>query len=193
PEAIFIRQPGAERDDIAPQIFCARAAEALSAHLAGAGLAAEVQNRQHMGLFHHVRLTQDPGTSLIMLCDGVEIPRLDQWMTGLFSGPALSGPVILVATERESPVGTYLGEVARRGAELQGQVLASLADNPGAALAQALALAPTELVAVLDARMLEITPYWLEGLRARLADPGVAAVAARMITPTSADGRQGEV
>ena len=193
PEAIFIRQPGARRDDIAPQIFCARAAEALSAHLAGAGQPAEVQNRQHMGLFHHVRLTQDPGTSLIMLCDGVEIPRLDQWMTGLFSGPALSGPVILVATEHESPVGTYLGEVARRGAELQGQVLASLADSPGAALAQALALAPTALVAVLDARMLEITPHWLEGLRARLADPGVAAVAARMITPTSADGRQGEV
>ncbi len=74
PEAVFTRSPQSRRDDISPQIFCARAAATLTRHLAEGGMQAQVQNRQHPGLFHHVRTLEDPGTAIIMLCDGADIP-----------------------------------------------------------------------------------------------------------------------
>ena len=91
-EAVFTRSPQSRRDDISPQNFCARAASVLTQHLAEGGMKAEVQNRQHPGLFHHVRTVEDPGTAIIMLCDGAEIPVLDKWLTALLSGKPLSGP-----------------------------------------------------------------------------------------------------
>ncbi len=192
-EALFIRGPQSRRDDIVPQDFCARAAEALSRHLAAAGMPAQVQNRQHPGLFHHVRDTEDPGTSIIMLCDGAEIPLLDKWLTALLSGRKLSGPVILAGAELSTEMTNYLTAVSLQREALEGQVLAIMATSQGAALAQAVALAETPLVAILDARMREVTPHWLEALRVRLADTGVAAVAARTLTPTGGGGKQGEV
>lgn len=193
PEAVFTRGPQSKRDNISPQDFCARAAAALTAHLTEGGMKAEVQNRQHPGLFHHIRVTEDPGTAIIMLCDGAEIRVLDKWLTALLSGRPLSGPVILAGAELSPQMQTYLTAVADQREALRGQVLAVTATTQSAALAQALALAETPLVAILDARMQDVTPHWLEGLRARLADPGVAAVAARNITPTGADGRHGQI
>ncbi len=192
-EAVFTRSPQSRRDDISPQLFCARAAEVLSHHLAAGGMRAQVQNRQHPGLFHHVRPTEDPGTAIIMLCDGAELPVLDKWLTALLTGKALSGPVILAGADMTPQTETYFTAVAAQRDALQGQVLAARAPTQGAAVAQALALAQTPLVAVLDARMLEVTPHWLETLHAKLADPGVAAVAARGITAMGADGRQGQL
>ncbi|MBU6448842.1 MAG: sulfotransferase, partial [Rhodospirillales bacterium] len=189
-EPVFTRRPHSKRDDIAPQLFCARAAEALSRSLVAGGMKAEVQNRQHPGLFHHVRATEDPGTTIIMLCDGAEIPLLDNWLTALLSGRPLTGPVILAGAELSPEMQTYLAAVAAQREALEGKVLAVTAASKGAALAQAIALAGTELMAVLDARMQEVTPHWLEGLRAKLADSGVAAVAARTIAPLGTNGSQ---
>ena len=193
PEAIFTRSPQSRRDDISPQIFCARAATALAQHLAAAGIKAEVQNRQHPGLFHHIRAAEDPGTAIIMLCDGAELTALDKWLTSLLNGKLLSGPLILAGADLSPQMQTYLTAVTDQREALQGKVLATMAASQGAALAQAVALAQTPLVAILDARMQEVTPHWLEGLLTRLADAGVAAVAARSITPMGADGRQGQV
>ncbi|MDE1896771.1 MAG: hypothetical protein KGH91_06825, partial [Rhodospirillales bacterium] len=190
PEPVFTRRPHSKRDDIPLALFCARAVGALSQHLAASGMKAEIQNRQHPGLFHHVRAAEDPGTSIIMLCDGAEIPVLDKWLTALLSGKTLTGPVILAGAELSPPMQTYLAAVSAQQETLQGQVLAVIAATKGAALAQAIALAETELVAVLDARMQDLTPHWLEGLRTKLADPGVAAVAARTIAPLGANGKQ---
>ncbi|HUW80143.1 MAG TPA: hypothetical protein VMV54_04505, partial [Acidocella sp.] len=78
PEALFTRSPQSRRDNIPAADFCARAADAITAHLTRAGIPATVQNRQHPGLFHHLRLAPDPGTSFIMLCDGADIAALDQ-------------------------------------------------------------------------------------------------------------------
>ncbi|MGE4481058.1 sulfotransferase [Acidocella sp.] len=194
PEALFTRSPQSRRDDIAPQQFCARAAAALTRHLESSGMKAEVQNRQHPGLFHHVRTMEDPGTAILMLCDGADLGVLDKWLTALLSGRPLTGPVILAgATDLSPQMTNYLTAVAQQSEALQGLVRALIAPSQGAALAQALALTDTPLVAILDARMQEVTPHWLEGLRARLADQGVAAVAARTLTPAGMDGRQGQV
>ncbi|MBU6418103.1 MAG: sulfotransferase [Proteobacteria bacterium] len=190
PEPVFTRRPHSKRDDIAPELFCARAAEALSRHLAASGMKAQVQNRQHPGLFHHVHVTEDPGTTIIMQCDGAEIPLLDNWLTALLSGKPLTGPVILAGAELSPQMQTYLAAVMAQRDALEGKVLAVIATSKGAALAQAVALAETELVAVLDARMQEVTPHWLEGLRGKLADPGVAAVAARSLGPLGTNGKQ---
>ena len=189
-EPVFNRRPQSKRDDIAPQLFCARAAEVLSRHLAACGMKAQVQNRQHPGLFHHVLTTEDPGTAIIMLCDGAEIALLDNWLTALLSGRPLSSPVILAGAELSPQMQTYLTAVMAQRDALEGKVLAVIAASKGAALAQAIALSETELVAVLDARLQEVTPHWLEGLRAKLADPGVAAVAARSIAPLGTSGGQ---
>ncbi|GAN80062.1 hypothetical protein [Acidocella aminolytica] len=193
PEAIFTRSAGSKRDDISQQLFCARAAEALKQHLANCGMKAEVQNRQYPGLFHHVRLTEDPGTTLIMLCDGADIPLLDKWMTALFTGKPLSGPVILAGADLCGPMQNYFDAVSDQREALEGKVLAVSALTTSSALAKAVALSETQLVVILDARMQEISPHWQEILRARLADSRVAAVAARTIVQTSADGQQGQV
>ena len=193
PEAVFIRSAQSKRDDIAPDIFCARAVSALSQHLAQAGMKAEVQNRQYPGLFHHMRLVDDPGTTIIVLCDGGEIPTIDKWLTALLTGKPLTGPVILAGAVISDQMRTYLTAVADQRDALQGQVLSVIAPSQGDAITQALALATTPHVAFLDARMQDVTPHWLEQLRARLADEGVVAVAARTITPIGADGRQGQI
>ena len=190
PEPVFTRRPHSKRDDLPLELFCGRAAEALSRHLAADGMKAQVQNRQHPGLFHHVHITEDPGTTIIMLCDGAEIPLLDNWLTALLSGKPLTGPVILAGAELSPQMQTYLAAVTAQRDTLDGKVLAVIAASKGAALAQAVAMAQTELLAVLDARMQEVTPHWLEGLRGKLADPGVAAVAARTIAPLGTSGSQ---
>lgn len=192
-EAVFIRSPQSKRDDIPSEIFCARAVDTLSRHLSACGLAAEVQNRQYPGLFHHMRLVDDPGTSIIMFCDGAEIPTLDKWLTALLTGKPLTGPIILVGVEVSPQMQTYLTAVAAQQEALEGKVLAVMGASQGEALTAALALVKTDLVACLDARMQEVTPHWLEQLRTRLADPHVAAVAGRTITPMGSDIRQGHV
>ncbi len=101
PEALFTRSPQSRRDDIRADVFCARAAEAVQAHLQRAGLPAEVQNRQHLGLFHHMRMVADPGTSIIMLCDGARDPG--------------AGPLAHHAAHR--PAAYRPGDSGRRGAE----------------------------------------------------------------------------
>ncbi len=196
PEALFTRAPESRRDDILPDEFCTRAAEALQAHLARAGLLAQVQARQYAGLFHHSRELADPGTSIIMLCDGGDIPRLDQWLTTLLTGPALSGPIILAGAALEPGLVNYLTTVTQQGVALEGKVLAvpPAPDlRPGSALKAALALVPTALVAVLDVRAMPVTPLWAEGLRARLADPKVAMAGARLLVPLGNEAEQAQV
>lgn len=193
-EAIFTRAAHSKRDDISVPVFCGRAAAAITRHLADAGIPADVENRQHPGLFQHKRASNDSGTSLIMLCDGAETHVLDKWLTALLSGKALTGPVILAGSDVSHEMARYLHEVDRKRDALQGKVLALLpAPSQGTALSQALALAQSELVAILDARMLEISPHWQEALRARLADEKVAAAAARCLTPMAADGKAGQI
>ena len=192
PEALFTRSPQSRRDDIRAAVFCARAAEAVQEHLQRAGLPAEVQNRQHMGLFHHMRMVADPGTSIIMLCDGGEIPALDRWLTTLLTSQPLTGPVILAGAALNSGLQTYLTEVSRQTEALEGKVLAvppvpSL--TQAEALRQALALVTTPHVAVLDVRAETAMPHWLSELRMRLADPGVALVAARTLMPLEAGNK----
>ena len=63
-------------------------------------------------------------------------------------------------------------------------------DSPSAALAKALALVNTPLTAILDVRAQPTAPRWLEGLRSRLADPGVAMAGARTLVPVGNDVRQ---
>lgn len=193
PEAVFTRHPASKRDDIASPVFCARAVTALTQHLSASQMHAEVQNRQYAGLFQHIRTVADPGTSMIILCDHAEIPLLDKWLTALLSGKPLSGPIILAGASVSPEMQTYLTAVMAQRESLQGQVLAVMAASQGEALARALALVETELVAFLDARMREVTPFWLEQLRARLADKNVAAVAARTITTMGSDGQQGQI
>lgn len=193
PEAVFARAAQSKRDDITPEVFCARAREALARHLSSVGTPAEVQNRQYPGLFHHMQLVADPGTTIIMLCDGAELSLLDKWMTALLSGNPLTGPVILAGANLPPQTHTYLAAVADQQEALQGKVLSVIAASQGDALAQALELVQTEHLAFLDARMQEVTPHWLEQLRARLTDPTVAAVAARTILAMGPDGSQGQV
>ena len=193
PEALFTRSAQSRRDNIAAEIFCARAAQAVTEHLARANIPATVQNRQHIGLFHHLRLAPDPGTATIMLCDHADIPVLDTWLTHLLTGAVLTGPVILTGAELSAPLTRYLTGVTEKQAALEGKVVAVL-PAPGLtgaqAFAQALALATTELVAIIDVRAQPTSPHWAEALRARLADPGVAAAAARGLVPNPADARQ---
>jgi hypothetical protein len=185
PEALFTRAPQSRRDEIKAEIFCARAAEAVKTHLARAGIPAEVQNRQHLGLFHHMRMEADPGTSIIMLCDDGEIPLLDRWLTALLTGPALSGPVILAGAALSESLRNYLNAVTQQSAALEGKVLAvPPAPSQAEALRQALAMVETPYVSVLDVRAEPVTPHWQEALRMRLADPGVAMVAARTLVPS---------
>lgn len=193
PEAVFTRAAQSQRDSIAHNVFCGRAADALNKHLAFVNMPAEVQNRQYPGLFHHMRVVADPGTTIIMLCDGGEIPVVDKWLTMLLTEQSLTAPVILAGSDLSPSMQTYLATVAAQREALQGQVLAVTAESQGAAITAALALSHTPLVIFLDARMQDITPHWQAQLRSRLADPGVVAIAARTITPNGADGRQAQV
>jgi hypothetical protein len=192
PEALFTRSADSQRDDIRTDVFCARAAEALKQHLERAGLKAEVQSRQHPGLFHHMRLTTDPGTSTIILCDGGEIPALDAWLNNLLNAGALSGPIILAGASLSQPMQAYFTGVTEASAALEGKVLAVL-PTPGLtasqALAQAVGMVATPLLAIFDVRAQPTAPNWAQGLRARLADPAVVMAGARTLVPTGHDAR----
>jgi hypothetical protein len=193
PEALFTRSPQSRRDSVPANDFCANATQAITAHLARAGLPAQVQNRQHLGLFHHVRLAPDPGTTFIMLCDGGEVAQLDQWLTGLLSTTELSGPIILAGANLNPQLTTYLTAVTQQSEALEGKVLAVLPAptlQPAQALAQALAMVATPLTAIIDIRAQPQAAHWAEGLRARLADPGVALAGARTLVPFGPAGRQ---
>ena len=193
PEALFTRCPQSRRDSIPATEFCANAAQAITAHLARAGLPAQVQNRQHLGLFHHVRLAPDPGTTFIMLCDGGEVAQLDQWLTGLLSANELSGPIILAGANLNPQMTTYLTAVAQQTEALEGKVLAVPpvpALQPAQALAQAVAMVATPLTAIIDIRAQPQVPHWAEGLRARLADPGAVLAGARTLVPFGPAARQ---
>ncbi|GLR67507.1 hypothetical protein GCM10010909_21880 [Acidocella aquatica] len=193
PEALFTRCPQSRRDSIPANEFCANAAQAITAHLTRAGLPALVQNRQHLGLFHHVRLAPDPGTTFIMLCGGGEVAQLDLWLTGLLSTGELSGPIILAGADLNPQMTTYLTAVSEQTAALEGKVLAvppAPALQPAQALAQALALVATPLTAIIDIRGQPQVPHWAEGLRARLADPCVVLAGARTLVPFGPAARQ---
>jgi hypothetical protein len=185
-EALFTRAPLSRRDNIPSTLFGARAAEAVTSHLARCGQPAEVAPRQHLGLFRHARPAVDPGTATILLCDGAEVPMLDRWLKDMLSTTVQTGPIILTGSALTPQTTSYLAQVATQRAALEDKVLAvppGTADSPAAALAAALALAGTALVAILDARCLPATAGWADALRARLADPGVVAVAARTLVP----------
>jgi hypothetical protein len=193
PEAMFTRSAESRRDDIKTDVFCARAAAALKQHLERTGQKADVQNRQHPGLFHHMRITTNPGTSIVLLCNGGEIAMLDTWLTDLLRDGAVSGPIILTGDALSESMHAYLTAVSAQCAALEGKVLAVPplpGLTPSAALAKALALVNTPLTAILDVRAQPTAPRWLEGLRSRLADPGVAMAGARTLVPVGNDVRQ---
>ncbi len=197
PETLFTRSAQSRRDDIKMEVFCARAAAALKAHLDRCGQKAEVQNRQHPGLFHHMRLSNDPGTSIVMLCDGGDIPALDGWLQALLGSDgqagALTGPIILAGAALSQPMQNYLIAVSQQEAALEGKVLAVPPAHDlteAGALAAALALVNTAHTVILDVRAQPAAPRWLEGLRARLADPGVVMAGARTLVPVGAQTRQ---
>jgi hypothetical protein len=192
-EALFTRAPLSRRDNIPSTVFGERASEAVREHLARAGIPAVVAPRQHLGLFRHERAVADPGTSTILLCSGADVPMLDRWLKDLLSNFVQTGPIILAGAALSPQVEHYLAQVAEQTEALEGKVLA-VRPQPGlteaGALAQAMALAGGELVAVLDARLLPATPDWMVALRTRLADPGVALASARdLVQMASEPGR----
>jgi hypothetical protein len=196
PEALFTRGAQSRRDDIKTDVFCARAAYALKQHLERAGLPAQVQSRQHPGLFHHMRLTTDPGTTTLLLCDGGDIPALDLWLANLLGAGALSGPIILAGAELSQPMLNYLTAVTQQSTALEGKVLAVLPTpglTPPAALAKAVAMATTPHLAILDIRAQPMASNWEQALRSRLADPAIVMAGARTLIPTGSDARQATV
>jgi hypothetical protein len=195
PEALFTRAPLSRRDNIPSTLFGARAVEAVADHLARCGLPAEVAPRQHLGLFQHRRPPADPGTATILLCDGADVPMLDRWLKDMLSTTVQTGPIILTGSALTPPVTSYLTQVAAQRAALEDKVLAvppgSVA-GAATALAAALALAETDYVAIIDARFLPATAGWAEALRARLADPGVVAAAARTLVQMGQESGKAE-
>ncbi|HQU04773.1 MAG TPA: hypothetical protein PLT25_08650, partial [Acidocella sp.] len=190
PETLFTRALHSRRDNIPSTIFGARAIAAVTAHLARSGLPAAVQQRRHFGLFEHQRETADPGTSIIILCDGADVPMLDRWLTDLLSSHLLTGPVILAGSEMAPTTLRYLAEVHARAEVLEGKVLA-VPPVPGLteaeALRQAVMLTRGDLVAIIEARAVAVLPDWSAALRSRLADAGVAIAAARTLVPLGKD------
>jgi hypothetical protein len=185
-EALFTRAPLSRRDNIPSTLFGARAIEAVAEHLARCGQPAEVAPRQHLGLFRHARVAADPGTATILLCDGATVPMLDRWLKDMLSNAVQTGPIILTGSALTPQTESYLAQVASQRAALEDKVLAvppGRVTDAATALDAALALAPCEYVAIIDARALPATTGWAEALRARLADPGVVAVAARTLVP----------
>ena len=184
PEALFTRNPLSRRDNIPSTVFGARANNAVAAHLTRAGLPANVTPRRHLGLFSHQREMPDPGTTTILLCGGGELAMLDRWLKDLLTNHVQTGPIILAGGALNPQTETYLTKVAEQAEALQGQVLAVMpaaGQREAAALAAALAMVKTELVAVLDIRALPATPDWPAQLRARLADSRVVLAGARTL------------
>jgi GT2 family glycosyltransferase len=186
PEALFSRAHLSRRDNISSPVFGARARDAITGHFSRLGIAGTVRPRTHLGLFEHLRAAPDPGTSVILLCEGADMSMLDWWTNDLLASRALTGPLILAGTDSGPETAPYLTQVAEHEAALDGKVRAvrpvpGLA--PAAALAQALAMVTTEYLLLIDARSRPLTPGWGQALLNRLADPGVAMAAARLLVP----------
>ena len=190
PETLFTRTALSRRDNIPSTVFIDRAAKAIAAHLRRSGIPAAVEPRQHLGLYRHVRATEDPGTAVILLCDGAEIPQLDGWLKDLLSGSVLSGPIILAGAELSPQLTTYLTQVTEKAEVLQNKVLA-VRPKPGTragdALRAAIALATTEQVAIVDVRGRTMNGDWQAALRHRLADPRVVLAGARTLVAATQD------
>ncbi|GAB0114418.1 sulfotransferase [Acidisoma sp. C75] len=190
PEAVFTRSQFSRRDNIPSTVFTARAATAIATHLARGGMPAEVKPRDLQGLYRHERSLEDPGTTLLLLCDGAEISDIDQWLRQILSNSVLTGPIILAGAELAPQTATYLTQIIDNSAALEGKVLAvpPVADAPlGDVLRQAIGMVSTAHLALLDARAIAVNPDWQAGLRSRFADPRVAVVAARALTPLPGD------
>jgi hypothetical protein len=194
PETLFTRTGLSRRDNIPSTVFIQRAADAIAAHLRRSGLPATVEPRQHLGLYRHVRETEDPGTSTILLCDGVEIPQLDGWLRDLLGTSVLTGPIILAGADLSPQLTTYLTQVIDKAETLQNKVLAvrpHSGSGPGIqtgdALRAAITLAPTEHVAIIDVRSKSVSADWRSALRHRLADPRVALTGARTMVAATQD------
>jgi hypothetical protein len=186
PEALFTRAHLSRRDNISSPVFGARAVDAITDHFSRLGIAGTVRPRTHLGLFQHLRAMPDPGTSVILLCEGADMSMLDWWTHDLVASRALTGTLILAGTESDPETGGYLTRVADHEAALNGRVRAvrpAPGLPPAASLAQALAMVTTEFTAIIDARSRPLTPGWGQALLNRLADPGVAMAAARLLVP----------
>ncbi len=193
PEALFTRAALSRRDNVPSTAFGPRALEAVRQHLDRQGIPATVEPRQHLGLFRHGRVVADPGTSIVLLCDGAEIATLDRWTTELLTSAVLTGPIVLAGAGLPEATVRYLSAIVAQQATLGEKVRAvpPRADlTPAGALQAALALVPTEHVAIVDVHAQAATPGWLNALRARLADPAVAMVGARALVPFAADPKR---
>ena len=190
PETLFTRSTLSRRDNIPSTVFIRRAADAIAGHLGRSGIPATVEPRQHLGLYRHVRETEDPGTSVILLCDGAEIPQLDGWLKDLLGTSVLTGPIILAGADLSPQLTTYLTQVIEKAEVLQDKVLA-VRPQPGTqtgdALRAALKLATTEHVAIIDVRGKTASADWRAALRHRLADPRVVLAGARTLVASTQD------
>jgi hypothetical protein len=190
PEALFRRAALSRRDNIPSAQFGQRALDAVAAHLARTGLPGEVFPRAHLGLFGRRSPEPDPGTAIILLCEHADVAALEFWTRTLLSGPELTGPIILAGAGLAAPVASYLAQVTAAPV-LRGKVLAVPPDSvatPGDALRAALALAATELVAIVDAGTMPVDEHWDSALRERLADPAVALASARTLVQLAHQG-----
>jgi len=190
-ETLFTRCVHSQRDDIKAEMFCFRAAEALKLHLEAAGLSAIVQSRQYMGLFHHVRVMPDRGTSTIIDCDKADVSTLDALLSGLLSGAVLTGPIILCGSVLSPEVGGYFAAVQEQTSALQGRILAITPEvnvTRAAALRGALSLIKTEFTTIIDCRAVPLVSQWAEVLRTRFADEQVAVVAGRLLVSAGKEG-----
>jgi hypothetical protein len=190
PETLFTRTGLSRRDNIPSTVFIKRAADAIAAHLQRSGVPATVEPRQHLGLYRHVRETEDPGTAIILLCDGAEIPQLDGWLKDLLGTSVLSGPIILAGADLSPQMTTYLTQVIEKAEALQSKVLAVRPEpgiQTGDALRAAIALATTEHLAIIDVRCKSVGADWRVALRQRLADPRVALAGARTLVAATQD------
>ena len=190
PETLFTRTSLSRRDNIPSTVFIQRAAEAIAGHLDRSGIPAKVEPRQHLGLYRHLRETEDPGTSVILLCDGADVPQLDGWLRDLLGTSVLSGPIILAGADLSPQLTTYLSQVIAKAETLQNKVLAvppEIGIQTGDALRAAILLATTEHIAIVDARGKSVTPDWQAALRQRLADPRVALAGARTMVAAAQD------
>jgi hypothetical protein len=190
PETLFRRTSLSRRDNIPSTVFIRRAADAIAAHLDRSGLPATVEPREHLGLYRHVRAAEDPGTSIILLCDGAEISQLDGWLKDLLGQSVLTGPIILAGADLSPQLTTYLTQVVDQAEALQNKVLAvrpRSGTQTGDALRAAIALATTEHLAIIDVRSRTAGADWQAALRQRLADPRVALAGARTTVAATQD------
>ena len=177
-----MRDNAARRDDIAVEDFVAAAETALASHLARLGMPAAIGKRQFVGLFQHERAVADPGTAIILLCDGADVATVNQRLTALLAPPVAQLPVILAAFAPRADVADYFAQIDAQRASL-GQSVRAITATGAAGFAEALALVEAPHLAILDARATPATPDWLAVLRAKLADPGVAMAGGRTLVP----------